>query len=344
MTENAASSVSPREGALPAVSVVITTRNRREDLCRALESVLRQTFPSEIVVMDDASEDGTAACIRGRYPHVRVIRSEARLGLVVQRNRAAAAARGMIVFSLDDDAVFVEPDTVARVVPLFAHPRVGAVAMPIVNVVDGRRNPLWNPVLPEPGFWIAPVYQGGAHAVRRDLFLKLGGYEEALFQWGEEDSYCRKLYANGYVVRVAECGVTEHYPNHAGRHERAKNVWIYRNAILNVWFSAPGLLVPALWLFESLRWLYSGVRNPRSLPVVLEGLARGFWWSMTHPAKRSPLCVRDYMFSLRLRASKVKRLNEEEAPRGSSGLLTDPRAAHGGGTLPMAVFKGKRRK
>lgn len=314
MTENAAPSVSPRQGALPTVSVVITTRNRRHDLCRALESVLRQTFPLEIVVMDDASEDGTAACIREKYPHVRVIRSEARLGLVVQRNRAAEAARGKIIFSLDDDAVLVEPDTIARVVTLFRHPRVGAVAMPIVNVVEGRRVPLWNPVLHEPGFWIAPVYKGGAHAVRRDLFLELGGYEEALFQWGEEDNYCRKLYANGYVVRVAECGVTEHHPNPVGRHERARNVWIYRNAILNVWFLAPGVLVPALWLFESLRWLCSGARNPRSLPVVLEGLARGFWWSMTHPSGRSPLCFRDYMFSLRLRAVKVKRMNEGYAP------------------------------
>jgi GT2 family glycosyltransferase len=289
----------------PVATVVITTRNRKDDICKAIESVLRQTIPAEILVMDDDSEDGTASMVSATFPSVRVVRSETRLGLIVQRNKAAGMARGEFIFSLDDDAVYMEPDILERVVALFDNPRVGAVAMPGVNVVDGRRIQMGAKSPQESIFWITNTYIGFAHAVRRDLFLKLGGYEGALFQWGEEENYCQKLYANGYVVRIADCGITEHYPNPVGRHTRAKNVWIYRNSILNIWFYAPLWLVPALWSATGARFLLFGVKKPRELPIVMEGLARGLWWAVTHPSSRNPVGFQNYIMYMRLRAAKV---------------------------------------
>ena len=299
--------------AAPVASVVISTRNRKDDLCKAIESVLRQTVSVEILVMDDASEDGTAELVAEKFPRVRVVRSEGRVGLIVQRNRAAKIARGTYIFSLDDDAVLIEPDTIERVLTQFDHPRVGAVAMPIVNLTGGGRVPLGARAPGDPGIWITSAYKGGAHAVRRDLFLALGGYRDVLFQWGEEENFCLKLYANGYVVRLANCGITEHHLNPVGRHKRGKNVWIYRNSILNAWFYAPWFILPAICIAESGRWLFYGIKKPRELPVIIEGLARGYYRAMTLPSSRNPVTCRLYVFYLWLRAAKVLRLSAIES-------------------------------
>lgn len=303
----------PSAASVTVATVVITTRDRKHDICRAIESVLCQSLSTEILVMDDASSDGTADLIAERYPGVRVVRSDRCFGLIVQRNKAATLAHGVYLFSLDDDAVFTEPDILERVVTLFDDPRVGAVAMPIVNIIGGQRI---SPGVHAPtsgSAWIVSTYIGAAHAVRRDLFVALGGYEESLFQWGEETNYCQKLYASGHVVRIADCGVTEHYPNPVGRHQRSKNVWIYRNAILNIWFYAPWWLVPALWAIETSRWLVYGVIHPKSLPVVVEGLVRGILWALWHPSSRKPMPYASYALYMKLRAAKVTALEEIES-------------------------------
>lgn len=316
-TGNASVSESP----LASATVLITTRNRKQLVCAAIESVLKQTIATQIIVIDDASTDGTSELVRARYPAVALVRSEARLGLIAQRNRGVRMAQGAVVFSLDDDAVFVEPTTLATVLAEMADPRVGAVAMPIVNVIGGTRSPMGGPPPPRGAdTFVASAYVGAAHALRRDLFLRLGGYEEFLFQWGEEENYCTKLYANGYLVRVSRCATVEHFPHQAGRHQRAKNVWIYRNSILNVWFHAPWTMVPLLWAYETLRWLYAGLRSPRALPVVVEGLARGYWAALTHWEKRKPVPAGIYRFYLRLRRCKYLPLTAAEAALARAGM------------------------
>lgn len=297
----------------PVASVVITTRNRWADLTRALDSVLRQDVSAEIVVMDDASSDGTRENLERRYPSVKLFRSSERLGLIAQRNRAAALARGCILFSLDDDAVLPGTSAISDVLRLFDHPRVGAVAMPIVNVIGGDRVRLGRRAPDDSTFWVTTAYLGGAHAVRRDLFLGLGGYEAALYQWGEEDNFCQKLYANGYVVRMAACADTEHFPHPVGRHGRDKNVWIYRNSVLNPWFHAPWWLAPLQIGFETFRWLARGFAKPKTLPVIVEGLARGLLFGATHPGRRRPLPTSAYWLYLQMKRKPVIALADIES-------------------------------
>ena len=296
-----------------SVTVIITTRNRKADLCLAIDSILRQSIRVQILVMDDASTDGTSELLAERYPMVDVNRSETRLGLIVQRNRATELARGSIVISLDDDAIFTEPTTIAKALEPFKDPRVGAVSIPIVNIIgEDRSRPGAAPVR-TPGTHLVPAYIGAGHALDRDLFLRLGGYENGLFQWGEETNYCVKLYGNGYVVAMADCADVEHRPNPAGRHTRAKNVWIYRNSIVNVVLLAPAWLVPPLCALETARFLIAGIRRPRKLPVILEGLARGYGWSLAHLSKRSAVGTRAYLAYLHLRRRKVESLSQFEA-------------------------------
>src|SRR5688572_6292684 len=117
-----------------AATILITTRNRKEDLRVAVASALRQTAPIEVLVIDDGSTDGTSELVRTEFPTVRLHREDESRGLIVQRNRGARMASAPIVISIDDDAEFPSQETVAETLQEFDHPRIGAVAIPYINV------------------------------------------------------------------------------------------------------------------------------------------------------------------------------------------------------------------
>jgi len=95
------------------LSVVIPNRNGSSTIGLCLESVFRQSFPGyEVIVVDDASDDGSAEVIEG-FPCT-LIRLEKHSGASRARNRGAGAARGPLIFFTDADCL-LEPDTLTRV-------------------------------------------------------------------------------------------------------------------------------------------------------------------------------------------------------------------------------------
>src|SRR6185369_18001295 len=115
-------------------TVIITTKNRKEDLAKAVTSALEQTAQPKVLVIDDGSNDGTEQLIKQRFPSVTVHRSNTSRGLIFQRNHAAHLATTPFLFSIDDDAVFSSPGIVEATLEEFDHPRVGAVGIPFVDV------------------------------------------------------------------------------------------------------------------------------------------------------------------------------------------------------------------
>jgi glycosyltransferase involved in cell wall biosynthesis len=88
----------------PIVSVIITTHNRFDFLCRAIDSVLSQTYKNvEIIVVDDCSSDGTGEKITRLYESIVYIRNNNNLGVSASRNLGIKAASGEYISFLDDD-------------------------------------------------------------------------------------------------------------------------------------------------------------------------------------------------------------------------------------------------
>jgi len=113
----------------PKVSVVILTWNSRSLVGDAVASALaQQGVEPEVLVADNASEDGTADEVALRFPgRVRVIRFERNEGYAGGYNRALALAGGESLLLLNPDARLA-PDFLARALPAFADARVGIVA------------------------------------------------------------------------------------------------------------------------------------------------------------------------------------------------------------------------
>ena len=89
----------------PSISVIIPTHNRADTLGRALDGVFAQTLaPLEVIVVDDASTDGTAALVAARRdPRIRLIRHERNRGAGAARNTGVAAAQGDLIAFQDSD-------------------------------------------------------------------------------------------------------------------------------------------------------------------------------------------------------------------------------------------------
>ena len=91
------------------ILVVIPTLDGRERLLRTLASLERQTVPADVVVVDNASTDGTAEAVAERHPRVRVIGNERNLGFGAAINRAALELEGDVLVLVNNDVV-CEPD------------------------------------------------------------------------------------------------------------------------------------------------------------------------------------------------------------------------------------------
>ena len=299
-----------RNGASPPeATVFLSTHNRREELGRAVASALAQTAHTEVIVIDDGSTDGTAEYIAREFPQVRLHRSDTSRGYIVQRNAGAAMARAPFIFSLDDDAVFTSPDTVAHTLAEFARPCVGAVAIPFLDV--NQPNATVRQCVPSlDREWAVPAFIGTAHALRKSVFLAQGGYRESLYHQGEESDYCLRMLAAGYVTRLGTAEPIHHFES-PRRDFRRMDIYGRRNNVLFGWHHAPSVFLPAHLVATSVNGMIHGMKTGR-VPRTLQGLAVGYagLWPERH--QRRPVSVPLYRLYRELVRRKVVPLEELE--------------------------------
>ncbi len=282
----------------PAATVVIPTYNRRDALRRSVAAALAQSVPLEVVVLDDGSTDGTPDMVAAEFPAVRLERSTGGPhGPARLRNRGTALATAGVVFPIDDDAVMVSPHTVEQTLAEFDSPRVGAVGIPFVNVNgDGR---VQQAAPAGGGTHVVQAYVGAAHALRRDLFLRLGGYRQQLFYMGEEGDYCVRLLDAGHVVRLGRADPVEHHESPSRSRFRA-DFYGRRNDVL---FAAHN--VPLPWavphaLATTANGLRFGLGVGRPLNMA-RGLASGWAAVPREWPHRRPVRPATYRLFRRLR-------------------------------------------
>jgi len=224
-----------------SATVVIVTKNRRDELVDSVRSAVEQTAAPDVLVLDDGSDDGSARTVEREFPTVRVVHFDRSEGYIVRRNQAAGLATTPIVVSIDDDATFSSPRTVAQVLSEFDDPRIGAVAMPYINV---RCDDIVRTRAPDDeGRWVTHGFVGTAHAVRREIFLRLGGFRELFFHQGEERDFCLRLLATGFVTVLGRSDPVHHHVS-PRRDLRRIHIYARRNDILGAWLTTPMPYLP----------------------------------------------------------------------------------------------------
>ena len=177
----------------PRVSAIVRSHNYGRYIGRAIDSVLEQVVPLEVIVIDDLSTDGTRDVLR-RYDgdeRVRVILHERNTGNIATANEGFAVARGDIVTLIDADDFCVNPDAMARQLDVLdRHPDVGMVYAAQLYV-DENGDP-FRTFIP----WDADHVRDGlvefrdlafrnyiavtGTLVRRELLLAAGGFDRDL--------------------------------------------------------------------------------------------------------------------------------------------------------------------
>jgi hypothetical protein len=257
---------------IPDLSVVIVSWNVRDLLRECLQSVL--SFQSsgggnqesgirsqesgtlipdpcplttEIIVVDNASADGSAAMVAAEFPAVRLIISPTNRGFTGGNNLGLDAARGRYVFFLNPDTVASRDALVALVDTLETHADVGVVG-PQLRYGDGRlqssrrRFPTLLTALFEstPLEWHWPANRwarwyrledqesgvrsqnesmgeevdwlvGAALMTRRAVLAQVGGFDEGYFMYSEELDWCRRVKAAGWRVVYLPAAQITHY-------------------------------------------------------------------------------------------------------------------------------------
>lgn len=253
-------------------SVLIVTKNRKDELRVALDSVLRQTANPEVIVIDDGSTDGTSAMVAAEFPGVRLARDGQSVGYILRRNEGARLATGSVLFSLDDDAIYSTPDVVRATLDDFATPQVAAVAIPCIDVQVGQ---LVHPPPPDDREAYATArFKGTAYAVRCDAFLAAGGFRGDLVHQGEESDLSIRLLAAGYVVRLGRAAPIHHFESPRRDFQRM-DFYGARNAVLFAWQNVP---MPFVWfhlpvvIIRSLAHTFAPARFRTRFAGVVAGL------------------------------------------------------------------------
>jgi GT2 family glycosyltransferase len=268
-----------------AASVVITSRNRKDDLLEAVASCFTQTVPVEVIYLDDASDDGSHLAVAERFPQVRIFREEQRTGYISLRNKGAQLARSNFIFSIDDDAMFTSPHIVEQTIREFDDPRIGAVAIPFKNVRISdeilQRAPDDNDV------YATCTFIGTAHALRRDVFLRLGGYREFLVHQGEESDYCIRMLEEGYVVRLGTADLIHHFVS-PKRDLIRQHYFGTRNRLLFFWCNADPARLPFYLVAATCVEIARAVRL-KALRVKLRAAFDAYRDALRHRDRRRPV-------------------------------------------------------
>jgi len=250
------------------VSVVVVSYNTRDLLERCLNSILdaNSDTNSEVIVVDNASADGSLEMIRSRFPQVHLIQNEVNVGFAKANNKALLQCSGEYILLLNSDARLLTGSLRRLVEYLDHHPNIGAAGPKIVDP-KGRLRVLscgYQPTLrrvccqslflstlfPRSRFFQGINLRIGANddrprevewlsgaclLVRHEVVDEVGPLSEQWFMYAEDLEWCGRMVRKGWKLF--------HIPSAVAEHELGGS-------------STPGSVASTMWL----RSLYSYYR------------------------------------------------------------------------------------
>ena len=223
----------------PDISVVIVTWNVRERLRTCLASLPSPEAGIEIIVVDAASADGTAAMVTAEFPHVRLIAITENVGASRGINLGMAEARGRYGFILNPDTEVVGDALACMSAYMDVHPRVGVLGPQLIfadqSVQSSRRR---FPTLATAFFestWLQPLAPrgllrryyatdlpldqpvqvdwlvGAALFFRREIWDQVGRWDEQFFMYSEELDWQRRIDSAGWQIVYFPAAQVRHF-------------------------------------------------------------------------------------------------------------------------------------
>ena len=274
----------PEAAGAPVVSILVISYNTRAMTLDCLRSVIVETtVPYELIVVDNASPDGSAAAIAEAFPEIRLIASDRNLGFARGNNVAAWEARGRYLLLLNPDTIVLDR-AIDRLVAFAERTPEAGIWGGRTLFPDGSLNPssvfgdvtLWSVfcrttglslIFPRSAFFNPEAYggwnrdseravdvvQGSFLLIRRELWRALGGFDPSFVMYGDEADLCLRARDRGAQPRMTPEATIVHFhgASSSRRADReimtltAKATLVRRH--LPAWQRRPALLLLSVW-------------------------------------------------------------------------------------------------
>lgn len=280
----------PSEPARPELSIVVISFNTREMTHDCLSSVVSGLgdLSAELIVVDNASTDGSADMIAQSFPQATLIRNTDNRGFAAANNQAFKVAKGHFILLLNSDTLVLGNVLSRSVAFLRENPSVAAMGCRVLNpdrtlqrtcsmepsllnltlmlfALDKLRHPRWFGRY-QYRHWDrlsqkdVEVISGCYLMTRATIFASVGALDESFFFFGEETDWCMRVRKAGWRCTLAPIGEIIHYGGGSVKKLNHSRDVMLTDALVRLHRKHHGRLVSALiWMvlftFNSSRWV-----------------------------------------------------------------------------------------
>jgi GT2 family glycosyltransferase len=233
------------------LSIIVVSYNTKTVTLRCLEAIFADLprLSNEVIVVDNASTDGSADAIRQSYPSVRVVSNSQNIGFAAGNNLGMKNAVGRCFLLINSDA-FVQPGAVKAMMDfLAANSDVALVGPRILNADGSLQRSCFR--FPSPGrawvenLWISAPFGpdsvlgdyrrwphdreqevdwviGACFMVRREVYQQIGGFDERFFMYAEETDWQLRMRQAGWKIGFTPLARVIHLGGASGAAEKPK--------------------------------------------------------------------------------------------------------------------------
>lgn len=258
---------------LPLVSIIVVTFNSQKYIKDCLGAVMKTNYPSlEIIVVDNNSQDKTREIVEGEFSKVKLIKSGLNLGYAGGNNLGVSKAKGDYIAILNPDTQVLR-DWLKPLVEAIKPSNIAACQPKIMLLQEKNLINLTGKTTHFLGFDWPTDYQkkdykisqkeitsfsGSAFLVKKEIFRKLGGFDEDFFMYYEDGDLSWRLRLAGYKILLVPESVVYHEYKYQPKEEyqrvRKKFYFLERNRLLmilkNYSWRTLILLLPAICFME----------------------------------------------------------------------------------------------
>jgi N-acetylglucosaminyl-diphospho-decaprenol L-rhamnosyltransferase len=246
---------------MPDLSIIVVNWNTRDLLAQCLRSVYQTSdnLDFEIVVVDNASTDGSVEMVERLFPHIGLITNQENVGFARANNQAIARCQGRYVLLLNSDTRVLFESLCNVVRFMDEHPRAGIVGVRLLNPDGtfqasytpfptlwleflilstlGRRLiratfPSYGPRAGEGARTIVGYMEGACLVARREAIEQIGGLDERIFMYAEDVDWCYRFHQAGWEVWYLPQAPIIHYGGQSSNRRKGRmEAELYRSRV-----------------------------------------------------------------------------------------------------------------
>lgn len=245
------------------LSVIIVNYNVKEFIQNLIQSIYKaaSSITYEIIIVDNASTDGSVEFLREKFPEIKIIANKSNLGFSKANNQGLKIAKGEYLILLNPDTL-VREDTFTTMIDFFRNnPQAGLTGCKILNP-DGTLQLACRRSFPGPWTSFCKVtglsslfpnsrlfarynltyldenqtyevdaISGSFMMFRREVYEKIGGLDEQFFMYGEDLDFCYRVQKSGYKIYYVHTTQIIHYKGESTKRSSLDENRIFYNAM-----------------------------------------------------------------------------------------------------------------